>query len=134
MAHRVLQGPHLLGWGPAKAGLTRPVAGSRLAGFLYDANEGSGRRGGEASLLSCTCPCWRVLRERQGPPQTQVALISLLSLTLMAPRALGVWPGFQGGKEGNMRGPGSILKIRLALDWSEKCCAILCLPSLLKGL
>lgn len=73
-------------------------------------------------------------QRRQGPPQTQVALISLPSLTLMAPRALGVWPGFQGRKEGTMRGPGSILKIRLALDWSEKCCAILCLPSPLKGL
>lgn len=51
MAHRVLQGPHLLGWGPAKAGLARPVAGSRLAGFLYDANEAVA--GGEGRLRLC---------------------------------------------------------------------------------
>ena len=42
-------------------------------------------------LLSCTCPCWRVLRETRGPPLIQVAMISLPSLTLLAPSALGVW-------------------------------------------
>ena len=50
-------------------------------------------------LLSCTCPCWRVLRETRGPPLIQVAMISLPSLTLLAPSALGGVDRDRGGKE-----------------------------------
>lgn len=87
VGHRPLQGPHLLGWGSAKARLACPVArrlraavrlGAWLAGFLYDANEGSGRqRGGGAAFVLHLSLLEGPQRETRGPLQTQVALISL---------------------------------------------------------
>lgn len=41
--------------------------------------------------------------ETRGPPQTQVALISLPSLTLMAPSALWLWTEIQGGNREHPR-------------------------------
>lgn len=92
----------LLGWGPAKAWLACAVAGSRWQALCMMLMKAVAGGEGEAPLLSCTCPCWRVLRERLGPPQTQVAVLSLLSLTLMASSALGLWADL--GREGQVTG------------------------------
>lgn len=52
--------------------------GAWLAGFLYDANEGSGRqRGGGAAFVLHLSLLEGPQRETRGPLQTQVALISL---------------------------------------------------------
>lgn len=104
VGHRTLQTPHLLSWGSAKAGLACPVAGLQggwKPGWQFSCvmlMRAVAGEEGEAMLLSCTCPCWRVLRETRGPPQIQVAKISLPSLTLLAPSALGVWTGIGEGR------------------------------------
>lgn len=65
--------------------------GAWLAGFLCDANEGCGRRPGSSAFVLGLSLLEGPQRETRGPPQTQVALISRLSLTLMAASALRVW-------------------------------------------
>lgn len=115
--------------------------GAWLAGFLYDANEGSGRqRGGGAAFVLHLSLLEGPQRETRGPLQTQVALISLPSLTLMALSALGVWTETGEGR-GSQLGPVPLLafsracpkKFMLVQDQSEKYCPIFSPPSSLKG-
>lgn len=120
------------GFTSARLGLSQswaagPVAWLRLSGepgwqaFCLMLMKAVAGEEGEAPLLSCTCPCWGPQRETRDPPHTQVAVISLPSLTLMAPHALGVWTEFRGGKWEQVWScahpllcfPGSILKNRL---------------------
>lgn len=83
----------------ARPKLGRPVQlpglrlqlGAWLAGFLCDANEGCGRRPGSSAFVLGLSLLEGPQRETRGPPQTQVSLISRLSLTLMAASALRVW-------------------------------------------
>lgn len=91
---------------PGCAALSCGKHGACLLAGSHDANEGSpGPGGGEP--LSCSCLCWRVLRERQGalhrPKYTRLAAITHIDGT----QSSGVWT--EVGEEEKQTGPGESL-------------------------